>query len=99
MTVEPPMIFFSKRWLVVVIVLLLPLTPACQRESGHYQTCTVCGSARVIDSRTGERILYRSRTFAHGGMPGAMVSPRPSTVRFALEWSCSYAVSRRLRGK
>jgi hypothetical protein len=81
------MIFLSRGWFVAVIVLLLPLALACQRrEGGQYQTCTVCGSTRVMDSRTGERILYRSAKFAHGehvwrdGISLAVPDPVPSGV-------------------
>jgi hypothetical protein len=57
----------SGRRFVAVIVLLLPLAASCQRgEGGRYQTCTVCDSTREMHSRSGERILYRSSTFAHG---------------------------------
>jgi hypothetical protein len=81
------MIFLSRGWFVAVIIPLLPLALACQRrEGGQYQTCTVCGSTRVIDSRTGERILYRSAKFAHGehvwrdGISLAVPYPVPSGV-------------------
>lgn len=77
----------SRRWLVSLIALLLPLVLACQRgEGGHYQTCTVCGSTREMGSRTGERILYRSSRFAHGehvwrdGISLAVPDPVPSGV-------------------
>ena len=80
------MISFSKRWLVCVIVLLLPVGLAWQREGSHYQTCSICGSTRAIDSRTGERILYRSPQFAHGehawrdGISSAVPGPVPTGV-------------------
>ena len=79
--------FFSRLGLISLIVFLLPLAQACQRrEGGHYQTCTICGSTRVMDSRTGERILYRSPKFAHGehvwrdGISLAVPDPVPSGV-------------------
>lgn len=62
----------ARRCIVPVIVLLFPLLLVCQeeRESSHYQTCTICGSTRALtskgDSKPIERILYRSPRFAHG---------------------------------
>lgn len=77
----------SMRLLVLLVVLLFPLLSACQRgQSSQYQTCTICGSTGVVDSMTGERILYRSPKFAHGehvwrdGISLAVHDPVPSGV-------------------
>jgi hypothetical protein len=81
-----PVIAFSKSWLVCLIALLVTFGLACQREGNDYQTCSICGSTRAIESRTGERILYRSPQFAHGehvwrsGISSAVPGPVPTGV-------------------
>jgi hypothetical protein len=52
--------------LTLLVALLLPLLLGCQTQGARYETCSICGSTRMVDSMTGERILYRSRRFAHG---------------------------------
>ena len=81
------MVVLSKCRFVSLIALLLSLTIACQRgEGSRYQTCTICGSTRVMEPRTGERILYRSSKFAHGehiwrdGISAAVPDPVPAGV-------------------
>lgn len=78
---------YSSTRLLVLLVLLFPLLSGCQRgQSNKYQTCTMCDSTRVVDSMTGERILYRSLKFAHGehvwrdGISLAVPDPVPSGV-------------------
>jgi hypothetical protein len=80
------MIFLSRPRRICVVVLL-GLVVACQRREGsQFQTCTICGSTRAIDSKTGERILYRSPKFAHDehtwrdGISSAVPGPVPSGV-------------------
>jgi hypothetical protein len=48
-----------------VLLVSIALIAACQRQSRRFETCTVCGSTRMVSS-LGPRILYRSPSFTHG---------------------------------
>ena len=55
-------------WWTLAAALLavsIGLIAACQQRGRRFETCTVCGSTRMVSS-IGPRILYRSPGFAHG---------------------------------